>query len=106
MSAIISYKTNNDLNFVLDNVNDLLKTTKNEKFIIHSNHMFQYTNKVYIDKIRNNNGEISLSRVSNSLDNHKIEYWLSILKSKYLNKIQISKMTLKELKKVIRNFVN
>ncbi|MDJ1645617.1 hypothetical protein QLQ80_00735 [Mycoplasma sp. M5725] len=74
MSAIISYKTNNDLNFVLDNVNDLLKTTKNEKFIIHSDYGFQYTNKVYIDKIRNNNGEISLSRVGNSLDNHKIEY--------------------------------
>ncbi|MDJ1647014.1 hypothetical protein [Mycoplasma phocimorsus] len=79
MSAIISHKTkqiiswklstNNDLNFVLDNVNDLLKRTKNEKFIIYSDHEFQYTNKVYIDKIRNNNGEISLSRVGNSLDN-------------------------------------
>ncbi|MDJ1648834.1 hypothetical protein [Mycoplasma phocimorsus] len=106
MSAIISYKTNNDLNFVLDNVNDLLKITKSEKFIIHSDHGFQYTNKVYIEKIRNNNGEISLSRVSNSLDNHKIEYWFLILKSEYLNRIKISKMTLKELKKVIRNFVN
>ncbi|MDJ1645847.1 hypothetical protein QLQ80_01940 [Mycoplasma sp. M5725] len=79
MSAIISYKTkqiiswklstNNDLNFCFDNVNNLLKRTKNEKFIIYSDHRFQYTNKVYIDKIRNNNGEISLSRVGNSLDN-------------------------------------
>ncbi|MDJ1647188.1 IS3 family transposase [Mycoplasma phocimorsus] len=44
--------------------------------------------------------------MSNSLDNHEIEYWFSILKSEYLNRIEISKMTLKELKKVIRNFVN
>ncbi|MDJ1646552.1 IS3 family transposase [Mycoplasma phocimorsus] len=60
---------------------------------------------MYIDKIRNNNGEISLSRAGNLLDNRKIEYWFSILKSKYLNRIEISKMTLKELKKVIRNFI-
>ncbi|MDJ1645986.1 IS3 family transposase [Mycoplasma sp. M5725] len=116
LSAIISHKTkqiiswklstNNDLNFVLDNVNNLLKITKNEKLIIRSDHGLQYTNKVYIDKIRNNNSEISLSRVSNSLDNREIEYWFSILKSEYLNRIEISKMTLKKLKKVIRNFVN
>ncbi|MDJ1648463.1 IS3 family transposase [Mycoplasma phocimorsus] len=57
-------------------------------------------------KLRNNNSEISLSRVGNSLDNREIQYWLLILKSEYLNRIKISKMTLKELKKVIRNFVN
>ncbi|MDJ1648790.1 hypothetical protein [Mycoplasma phocimorsus] len=61
---------------------------------------------MYIDKIKNNNDEISLSRVSNSLDSREIEYWFSILKSEYLNRIEISKMTLKELKKVIKNFVN
>ncbi|MDJ1646389.1 hypothetical protein [Mycoplasma phocimorsus] len=65
-SAIISHKTkqivswkistSNDLNLVLDNVNDLFKITNGKKFIIHSDHGFQYTNKVYIDKIRNNNG--------------------------------------------------
>ncbi|MDJ1649119.1 IS3 family transposase [Mycoplasma phocimorsus] len=61
---------------------------------------------MYIDKIRNNNGEMSLSRVGNSLDNREIEYWFSILKSEYLNRIKISKIISKEFKKVIWNFVN
>ncbi|WP_283841460.1 hypothetical protein [Mycoplasma phocimorsus] len=52
-----------------------------------------------------NSGKSSLSRIGSSLDDCEIEYWFSILKSKYLNRINISKLILKELKKVIKIFV-
>ncbi|MDJ1649011.1 hypothetical protein [Mycoplasma phocimorsus] len=83
---IISWKisTKNNLNLVFNNIRDLYKITKGKKFIIHSDHGFQYTNKGYIEEIRNNNGVVSLSKVGNCLGNREIEYWFSIFKADFL----------------------
>ncbi|WP_223659032.1 hypothetical protein [Mycoplasma tauri] len=59
LSVIIEHKTkkirdfklsvNNDLDLVMDNINTFMSIDKD--FIIHSDHGFQYTLKMYIDKI-------------------------------------------------------
>ncbi|WDV49030.1 hypothetical protein PWA39_01945 [Mesomycoplasma ovipneumoniae ATCC 29419] len=96
MSVIIEHKTkkirdfklsvNNDLNLVMDNIKTFRSIDKD--FVIHSDHGFQYTSKIYIDKINKMGGTVSLSRVGNSLlDNREAECWFSIIKSECLNKL-------------------
>lgn len=113
LSVIIEHKTkkirdfklsiNNDLDLVMDNI----KTFKslNKDFVIHSDHGFQYTSKIYIDKINKMGGTVSLSRVGNSLDNREAEYWFSIIKSECLNELDYSKITLEDLKKIIADYI-
>ncbi|MHA0313986.1 hypothetical protein ACXYVX_01020 [Mesomycoplasma ovipneumoniae] len=77
MSIIIEHKTkkirdfklsvSNDLHLVMDNIKTFRPIDKD--FVIHSDHGFQYTSKIYIDKINKMGGTVSLSRVGNSLDN-------------------------------------
>ncbi|MDJ1647334.1 DDE-type integrase/transposase/recombinase, partial [Mycoplasma phocimorsus] len=104
---IISWKisTKNNLNLVFNNIRDLYKITKGEKFIIHSDHGFQYTSKVYIEEIQNNNGVVSLSRVGNYLDNREIEYWFSVFKTEFLKFKDPSKLTFKQFEKEVSKFV-
>ncbi|WP_435128664.1 IS3 family transposase [Mycoplasma sp. 6243] len=114
LSAIIEYKTKrilgysistkNDLKLVIDNFKNI-KDFNRDSFIIHSDHGYQYTSKYYIDMIERKNGKVSFSRVGNSLDNREIEYWFSCLKSEWLKKVDYSKITFNELKKLIHQYI-
>ncbi|WNM14653.1 transposase [Mesomycoplasma ovipneumoniae] len=107
LSVIIEHKTkkirdfnlsvSNDLNLVMDNIKTFRSIDKD--FVIHSDHGFQYTSKVYIDKINKMGGTVWLSRIGNSLDNREAEYWFSIIKSECLNELNYSKITFEDLKK-------
>ncbi|WAM02166.1 hypothetical protein ONA02_06255 [Mycoplasmopsis felis] len=44
----------NNLDLVIQNLEYLTKK-KYSNFIIHSDHGFQYTNKIYIDKVKKSN---------------------------------------------------
>ncbi|WXA51952.1 DDE-type integrase/transposase/recombinase [Mycoplasmopsis cynos] len=76
LSAILSHKTkeiigfklskSNNLDLVIQNLEYLTKK-KYSNFIIHSDHGFQYTNQIYIDKVKKSNGTVSFSRIGNSL---------------------------------------
>ncbi|XBE78440.1 IS3 family transposase [Mesomycoplasma ovipneumoniae] len=113
LSVIIEHKTkkirdfklslNNDLNLVMDNIKTFRSIDKG--FVIHSDHGFQYTSKVYIDKINKMGGTVSLSRIGNSLDNREVEYWFSIIKSECLNELNYSKITFEDLKKIIADYI-
>ncbi|WNM16296.1 IS3 family transposase [Mesomycoplasma ovipneumoniae] len=113
LSVIIEHKTkkirdfklsvSNDLNLVMDNIKTFRSIDKD--FVIHSDHGFQYTSKVYIDKINKMGGTVSLSRIGNSLDNREAEYWFSIIKSECLNELNYSKITLEDLKKIIADYI-
>lgn len=83
LSVIIEHKTKrisdfklsviNDLDLVMDNINTFKSIDKD--FVIHSDRGFQYTSKIYIDKINKMGETVSLSCVGNSLDNREVEYW-------------------------------
>ncbi|WNM13914.1 IS3 family transposase [Mesomycoplasma ovipneumoniae] len=113
LSVIIEHKTkkirdfklsvNNDLNLVMDNIKTFRSIDKD--FVIHSDHGFQYTSKVYIDKINKMGGTVLLSRIGNSLDNREAEYWFSIIKSECLNELNYSKITFEDLKKIIADYI-
>ncbi|WP_337896293.1 IS3 family transposase [Mesomycoplasma ovipneumoniae] len=113
MSVIIEYKTkkirdfklsvNNDFHLVMDNIKTFRSIDKD--FVIHSYHGFQYTSKIYIDKINKMGGTVSLSRAGNSLDNREAKYWFSIIKSECLNELDYSKITLEDLKKIIADYI-
>ncbi|UVO15165.1 IS3 family transposase [Mesomycoplasma ovipneumoniae] len=113
LSVIIEHKTkkirdfklsvSNDLNLVMNNIKTFRSIDKD--FVIHSDHGFQYTSKIYIDKINKMGGTVSLSRIGNSLDNREAEYWFSIIKSECLNELDYSKITLEDLKKIIADYI-
>ncbi|WNM14634.1 IS3 family transposase [Mesomycoplasma ovipneumoniae] len=113
LSVIIEHKTkkirdfklsvNNDLDLVMDNIKTFRSIDKD--FVIHSDHGFQYTSKVYIDKINKMGGTVLLSRIGNSLDNREAEYWFSIIKSECLNELNYSKITFEDLKKIIADYI-
>ncbi|MCU9932177.1 IS3 family transposase [Mycoplasmopsis felis] len=95
----------NNLDLVIQNLEYLTKK-KYSNFIIHSDHGFQYTNKIYIDKVKKSNGEVSLSRIGNSLDNREIEYWFGIIKTELLNDLDYSEITFDELNLKIKEYVD
>ncbi|WP_435128310.1 IS3 family transposase [Mycoplasma sp. 6243] len=99
-----SISTKNDLKLVIDNFKNI-KDFNRDSFIIHSDHGYQYTSKYYIDMIERKNGKVSFSRVGNSLDNREIEYWFSCLKSEWLKRLIIQKITFDELKKLIHQYI-
>ncbi|WP_162148279.1 IS3 family transposase [Mycoplasmopsis gallinarum] len=101
---IVNYNlsTRNDLELVMQHMS---KIKLNQKWIAHSDHGFQYSSKNYVETIQKNNGVVSMGRVGNSLDNREAEYFFSILKSECLKLIDISKITFKELKNLITNFI-
>ncbi|WNM14296.1 IS3 family transposase [Mesomycoplasma ovipneumoniae] len=102
-SEIFKLSVSNDLNLVMENIKTFRSIDKN--FVIHSDHGFQYTSKTYIDKINKMGGTVSLSRIGNSLDNREAEYWFSIIKSECLNKLNYSKITFEDLKKIIADYI-
>ncbi|WP_170177219.1 DDE-type integrase/transposase/recombinase, partial [[Mycoplasma] falconis] len=111
-SACIDHKTKKILNWNLSTRNDIelvLEHVKNikydKKWIIHSDHGFQYSSKDYVDIIKQNNGLISMSRIGNSLDNREIEYFFSIIKTEHLYNLEIKRMTFVELKESIKSYI-
>ncbi|QBF34971.1 IS3 family transposase [Mycoplasmopsis phocirhinis] len=114
LSAIINHKSkkivgfrlskNNNLDFVLDNINDI-QNENFDKFIVHSDHGFQYTNQEYINKIIKFGGTVSMSRVGNSLDNREIEYWFGVIKTELLNDLDYTKITFDELNDKIKEYI-
>ena len=95
----------NDTNLVLKH----FKLTKfSKKFIVHSDHGYQYSSKEFLDYIDSINGTISMSRVGNSLDNREVEYFFSILKTEiFSNFFQEAKsLTFNELQTEIDKFIN
>ncbi|WP_331707951.1 IS3 family transposase [Mycoplasmopsis felis] len=95
----------NNLDLVIQNLEYLTKK-KYSNFIIHSDHGFQNTNEVYIDKVKKSNGTVSLSRIGNSLDNREIEILIWNIKTELLNDLDYSEITFDELNLKIKEYVD
>ncbi|MCF1354877.1 hypothetical protein LH651_01205 [Mycoplasma hominis] len=81
-SVLLHHKTKKIVSWNLSKYNDTnlvlkhFKLTKFlKKFIVHSDHGYQYSSKEFLDYIDSINGTISMSRVGNSLDNREVEYF-------------------------------
>lgn len=82
LSVLLHHKTKKIVSWNLSKYNDTnlvlkhFKLTKFlKKFIVHSDHGYQYSSKEFLDYIDSINGTISMSRVRNSLDNREVEYF-------------------------------
>ncbi|MGC7173191.1 DDE-type integrase/transposase/recombinase [Metamycoplasma hominis] len=82
LSVLLHHKTKKIVSWNLSKYNDTnlvlkhFKLTKFlKKFIIHSDHGYQYSSKEFLDYIDSINGTISMTRVGNSLDNREVEYF-------------------------------
>nr|WP_277872568.1 DDE-type integrase/transposase/recombinase [Metamycoplasma hominis] len=115
LSVLLHHKTKKIVSWNLSKYNDTnlvlkhFKLTKFlKKFIIHSDHGYQYSSKEFLDYIDSINDTISMSRVGNSLDNREVEYFFSILKTEiFSNFFQKAKsLTFNELQTEIDKFIN
>lgn len=115
LSVLLHHKTKKIVSWNLSKYNDtnlVLKHFKQtkfpKKFIVHSDHGYQYSSKEFLDYIDSINGTISMSRVGNSLDNREVEYFFSILKTEiFSNFFQKAKsLTFNELQIEIDKFIN
>ena len=79
---------------------------KPKNAIIHSDHGVCYSTSSFIKMIKQNNWKQSMSRVGNSLDNRVAEFWFSILKTELIYRLDIKKMSFKELENEIMNFID
>ena len=79
---------------------------KPKNAIIHSDHGACYSSLSFTNMIKQNNWKQSMSRVGNSLDNRVVEFWFSILKTELIYKLNIKKMSFKELENEIMNFID
>lgn len=84
---IIDFKISkfNDNKLVMDNLNSAIKKIKENKndlkgIIIHSDHGYQYTSKIYHDKCISNGIIISMGKNYHCADNIVIESFHSLLK--------------------------
>ncbi|WP_240448647.1 DDE-type integrase/transposase/recombinase [Metamycoplasma hominis] len=82
LSVLLHHKTKKIVSWNLSKYNDTnlvlkhFKLTKFlKKFIVHSDHGYQYSSKEFLDYIDSINGSISMTRVGNSLDNREVEYF-------------------------------
>lgn len=87
---IIAYKIgdSNNNNLVFETFDEATALYPNAKPIFHSDRGFQYTNKVFHQKLVDAGMIQSMSRVGRCLDNAPMEGWWGILKSEmyYLKK--------------------
>ncbi|AUF83427.1 hypothetical protein CXP39_01245 [Mesoplasma syrphidae] len=112
LSVAISHKTkkieswklseHNDIKLVIDTLNKLDR----KNFILHSDHGFQYSSYNVMEKVKNMNAKISMSRIGNSLDNREVEYFFGCLKGEYLNKINTQRMKIKEIYQHIKWYIS
>ena len=103
---IIAYKigdcNNNEL--VFTTFDEAISLYPNAKPIFHSDRGFQYTNKVFHQKLVDAGMTQSMSRVGRCLDNAPMEGWWGILKSEmyYLKKFT----SREELASAIENYIH
>ena len=74
--------------------------------MVHSDHGADYSSKSFQQMLHKYNAIQSMSRVGNSLDNRVVEFWFSILKTELIYKLNIKKMSFKELENEIMNFID
>lgn len=89
-NSIVSYVlgTSNNNQLVFDTLDKAIASNPEAQPLLHSNRGFQYTNKIFIDKLNKINAIQSMSRICRCIDNGPIEGFWGILKSEmyYLNK--------------------
>ena len=93
---------NHDTSLAISNLEDAIKKYGVPK-IIHSDHGYEYKSFKYIQFCKNNNIEISMSKIGDSLDNRPIEFFFSLLKRECL---RINKFkTLVKLNDLISKYI-
>ncbi|MEA4276297.1 DDE-type integrase/transposase/recombinase [Mycoplasma sp. 21DD0573] len=112
LSVAIHRKTKKILNWNLSRRNDtdlVISHIKDIKFkkpwILHSDHGFQYSSSKYLDVVAKNNGNVSMGRVGNSLDNREVEYFFSNIKSECLNFVNYKTICFNKLKNIIKDYI-
>ena len=114
LSVVISHKTKeilgwklsmcNDTNLVIESFNSI--KDKPAITIAHSDHGAPYSSTYFTEMLRKNNWIQWMSRIGNSLDNRVVEFWFSILKTELISKLNVKKMSFKELEQAIAKFIN
>ena len=94
----------NDTKLITDSFTSMKYKPKDA--IVHSDHGACYSSSDFIKIIKQHNWKQSMSRVGNSLDNRVVEFWFSILKTELIYKLNIKKMSFKELDHEIANFID
>ncbi|WP_435129786.1 transposase [Mycoplasma sp. 6243] len=93
----------NDTKLVIEHIS---KIHFKDKWILHSDHGYQYSSKEYIKLTQKLNAQISMSRIGNSLDNRESEYFFSVIKSECLNLYNLNKLTFNEIYQLIDEYIN
>ena len=73
--------------------------------IIHSDNGVQYSSSLFKEKVIHNNWTQSMSRIGNSLDNREIEHWFGVFKTELIYRINPTKLTFNQIKKIIENYI-
>ena len=94
----------NDTNLVIESFNSI--KDKPAIAIVHSDHGVPYSSTYFTKMLRKNNWIQSMSRIGNSLDNRVVEFWFSILKTELISKLNVKKMSFKELEQAIANYID
>lgn len=79
VAYVISRRNDNKL--VFDTYDKALKTNPDARPIFHSDRGFQYTSRIFQNKLREQGMEQSMSRVGHCIDNGPVEGLLGIIKS-------------------------
>ena len=103
---IIEWKLsiNTDVKLIIDSFVSMKYKPKNG--IIHSDHGLCYSSSVFTEMVKKHHWTQSMSRVGNALDNKEFEFWFSILKTELIYNLNTKKISFKELKNEIGNFIN
>lgn len=111
-SAAISHKTklieswslskNNDIELVYKTLNNI---EIRDGMIVHSDHGTPYISDVMVSLAKRKGYSISLKGTNDPLDNREIEYFFSILEVELLQKTDTSKMTFKEVHKLLTKWI-
>ncbi|WP_435129416.1 IS3 family transposase [Mycoplasma sp. 6243] len=103
--AVVSWNLSetNDTKLVIEHIS---KIHFKDKWILHSDHGYQYSSKEYIKLTQKLNAQISMSRIGNSLDNRESEYFFSVIKSECLNLYNLNKLTFNEIYQLIDEYIN
>lgn len=108
--SIISYKlgTSNNNKLVFDTYEEAIKNYPKAKPMFHSDRGFQYTSKVFKNKLDQQEITQSMSRVSRCIDNGPMEGFWGTLKAEmyYLNRFNDIKVLENEINKYIDFYNN
>ena len=85
---------NNNTNLGIDTI---INIEIDNDVILHSDHGTIYTSFDFIDLIKEKGWKQSMGRVGNSLDNRVEEHFFGTLKTEFINKLNIKKLTFDEL---------